>query len=74
MLYKAKCDIDWIGIYLKSYFYQNMNRTFADGKGFIAFFTGKKQNCVTWLETEIYRVSIKSFPDYQHLLQENYVE
>ena len=23
---------------------------------------------------EIYRVSIKSFPDYKHLLQENYVE
>jgi hypothetical protein len=22
----------------------------------------------------IYRVSIKSFPDYKHLLQENYVE
>ena len=26
------------------------------------------------LLTEIYRVSIKSFPDYKHLLQENYVE
>jgi len=25
-------------------------------------------------ETTIYRVSIKSFPDYKHLLQENYVE
>ena len=24
--------------------------------------------------SEIYRVSIKSFPDYKHLLQENYVE
>jgi len=23
---------------------------------------------------QIYRVSIKSFPDYKHLLQENYVE
>ena len=23
---------------------------------------------------EKYRVSIKSFPDYKHLLQENYVE
>jgi len=23
---------------------------------------------------KIYRVSIKSFPDYKHLLQENYVE
>jgi hypothetical protein len=23
---------------------------------------------------EIYRVSIKSFPDYKHLLQENYVK
>jgi len=23
---------------------------------------------------EIYRVSIKPFPDYKHLLQENYVE
>jgi len=22
----------------------------------------------------VYRVSIKSFPDYKHLLQENYVE
>jgi len=22
----------------------------------------------------LYRVSIKSFPDYEHLLQENYVE
>ena len=27
----------------------------------------------TW-NTNIYRVSIKSFPDYRHLLQENYVE
>jgi len=25
-------------------------------------------------ELKIYRVSIKSFPDYKHLLQENYVE
>ena len=24
--------------------------------------------------SEMYRVSIKSFPDYKHLLQENYVE
>ena len=24
--------------------------------------------------TKKYRVSIKSFPDYKHLLQENYVE
>jgi len=24
--------------------------------------------------TQIYRVIIKSFPDYKHLLQENYVE
>ena len=23
---------------------------------------------------ELYRVSIQSFPDYKHLLQENYVE
>jgi len=26
------------------------------------------------MKTIIYRVSIKSFPDYKHLLQENYVE
>jgi hypothetical protein len=26
------------------------------------------------LTNENYRVSIKSFPDYKHLLQENYVE
>jgi len=26
------------------------------------------------METGIYRVSIKSFPDYKHLLQENYME
>jgi hypothetical protein len=26
------------------------------------------------LQTQIYRVSIKSFPDYKYLLQENYVE
>ena len=26
------------------------------------------------IELNIYRVSIKSFPDYKHLLQENYVE
>jgi len=26
------------------------------------------------LNPQIYRVSIKSFPDYEHLLQENYVE
>ena len=26
------------------------------------------------LVIRIYRVSIKSFPDYKHLLQENYVE
>jgi hypothetical protein len=25
-------------------------------------------------KTRIYRVSIKSFPDYKHLLKENYVE
>jgi hypothetical protein len=25
-------------------------------------------------ETSKYRVSLKSFPDYEHLLQENYVE
>jgi hypothetical protein len=25
-------------------------------------------------DSQIYRVSIKSFPDYKHLLQENYVE
>jgi len=29
---------------------------------------------VTERVTYIYRVSIKSFPDYKHLLQENYVE
>jgi hypothetical protein len=27
-----------------------------------------------WKPTIIYRVSIKSYPDYKHLLQENYVE
>jgi 3-deoxy-D-manno-octulosonic-acid transferase len=26
------------------------------------------------LNGRLYRVSIKSFPDYKHLLQENYVE
>jgi len=26
------------------------------------------------IDGKIYRVSIKSFPDYKHLLQENYVE
>ena len=26
------------------------------------------------VKKKIYRVSIKSFPDYKHLLQENYVE
>jgi len=25
-------------------------------------------------QAKLYRVSIKSFPDYKHLLQENYVE
>ena len=29
--------------------------------------------CLPLLQ-DIYRVSIKSFPDYKHLLQENYVE
>jgi DNA polymerase III sliding clamp (beta) subunit (PCNA family) len=29
---------------------------------------------LTWNNKLIYRVSIKSFPDYKHLLQENYVE
>jgi len=31
---------------------------------------------VGWMNCNdvIYRVSIKSFPDYKHLLQENYVE
>jgi len=29
----------------------------------------------TWLKRKlIYRVSIKSFPDYKYLLQENYVD
>jgi len=26
------------------------------------------------IDLSFYRVSIKSFPDYKHLLQENYVE
>jgi hypothetical protein len=33
-------------------------------------FTGYKSR-MTWT---LYRMSIKSFPDYKHLLQENYVE
>jgi len=41
-LYRAKCDIDWMGMYLKSYFYQHMNRAFADEKGFILFFYRKE--------------------------------
>jgi len=28
----------------------------------------------TCLNVTLYRVSIKSFPEYKHLLQENYVE
>jgi hypothetical protein len=35
-------------------------------------------NCLQYINQQIdlmkYRVSIKSFPDYKHLLQENYVE
>jgi len=27
-----------------------------------------------WVLWTIYRVRVKSFPDYKHLLQENYVE
>jgi hypothetical protein len=27
-----------------------------------------------WKTEKLYRVSMKSFPDYKHLLQENYVE
>jgi hypothetical protein len=32
------------------------------------------QILLTWYKYNIYRVSIKSFPDYKHLLQENYLE
>jgi hypothetical protein len=32
------------------------------------------QSCHLWHNAEKYRVSIKSFLDYKHLLQENYVE
>ena len=31
-------------------------------------------NTVLYNVYEMYRVSIKSFPNYKHLLQENYVE
>jgi hypothetical protein len=34
----------------------------------------QKLPCFERLNYLIYRVSIKSFPDYKHLLQENYVE
>jgi hypothetical protein len=34
----------------------------------------REQNSISVNVTTTYRVSIKSFPDYKHLLQENYVE
>ena len=34
----------------------------------------KNNDYFTWRLTKMYRVSIKSFPDYKHWLQENYVE
>jgi hypothetical protein len=32
------------------------------------------RNFILYVIYVMYRVSIKSFPDYKHLLQENYVE
>jgi len=34
----------------------------------------EEQRSEDWNSSTLYRVSIKSFPDYKHLLQENYVE
>ena len=42
------------------------------GRGIAVFVSGSHR--VQPEVTEIYRMSIKSFPDYKHLLQENYVE
>jgi hypothetical protein len=41
------------------------------------FFLRLLKLVICWIITEEYikyRVSVKSFPDYKHLLQENYVE
>jgi hypothetical protein len=46
MIYKARSVVELIGIYVNSYFCQNMNRTFADGKDLLILFLPERNKIV----------------------------